>query len=538
MTSNQHARPVRDVLNPLGMNPDTRDFDVIVIGSGMGGLTVASVLAQLKHRRVLVLERHFRLGGFTHSFTRPGHRSWDVGLHYVGGMDPAEHTRQLCDLITGHGVEWQKMVSPFEKFVYPDFTFEVPDDEPKYRQALIARFPHERRAIDAYFEDLRAAAGWYGARIMAQAMPAALGRLLRAAVRRREALALTTTGAYLSEHVRDPQLRAVLASQWGDYGLPPAESAFAIHALVTASFLRGGYYPVGGARSIAKSVADIVTGHGGACLANQEAEEEFHAPIVVSDAGAGTTFCRLVPADVPIPFREDLERRAAGHGMVTLYLSLKDSPATLGFRGENHWIYDGYDHDALFRRRAGLLEGQPSGCYLSMPSLKDPAAGAHTAEIISFLDYEAVGAWRNKPWRNRGEEYEGLKSRLAAGLLDFVDRRYPGFKALVDYCEVSTPLTVETFTGHPQGSAYGVPATPQRFRLPYLNVVTPVRNLYLTGADVASLGIVGAMMGGVATSARLLGVCGLFRIFAAAGRSAREPARPVQPAHTRKEAHA
>jgi phytoene dehydrogenase-like protein len=520
------------------MRPDNRNFDLIIIGSGMGGLTVASLMAQLKRQRVLLLERHFRLGGFTHSFTRPGHRAWDVGLHYVGGMAAGQMGRQLFDLVTRGGVRWQKMPSPFEKFVYPDFTFDEPDDETSYRQALIARYPQERDAIETYFRDLHAVAGWYGAQIVAQAVPRALAALIRLASRPRRALALSTTGAYLDARVRDPQLRAVLASQWGDYGLPPSESAFAIHALVVASYLDGGYYPIGGAGTIAQSVADIVEAHGGQCLINHRVTEiivshgaavgvrvesdgrhgaalEFTAGRIVSDAGACTTFCDLVPQSVPISFRADLERVADGHGFVTLYLAFKESPAKLGFRGENHWIYDGYDHDALFKRHGAVLEGRPSGCYLSFQSLKDPEATTHTAEIIAFLDYASVERWKNQPWHKRGEGYDQLKHRVAEGLLDFVDRRYPGFKGLVDYCEVSTPLTVEHFTGHRRGSVYGIPATPERFRLPYLKVVTPVRNLYLTGADVASLGIMGAMMGGVATTARLLGNLGFFRIVAA-----------------------
>ena len=153
------------------MRPDNRNFDLIIIGSGMGGLTVASLMAQLKRQRVLLLERHFRLGGFTHSFTRPGHRAWDVGLHYVGGMAAGEMGRQLFDFVTRRGVRWQKMPSPFEKFVYPDFTFDVPDDETSYRQALIARYPQERDAIETYFRDLHAVAGWSGAQIVAQAVP-------------------------------------------------------------------------------------------------------------------------------------------------------------------------------------------------------------------------------------------------------------------------------------------------------------------------------------------------------------------------------
>ena len=98
--------------------------------------------------------------------------------------------------------------------------------------------------------------------------------------------------------------------------------------------------------------------------------------------------------------------------------------------------------------------------------------------------------------------------------MDLIESRYPGFRDLVDYWEVSTPLTIETFTGHPNGVPYDLPVTPERYRKPWLRPRTPVRGLYLTGADVAAPGIVGAMMGGVAAAACLLGPLGFFRIVA------------------------
>lgn len=522
------------------MHADRRDFGLIVIGSGMGGLTVASLMAQLRQQRVLVLERHFKLGGFTHSFARPGHGSWDVGLHYVGGMDPSEMTRRVFDLVTGGGVQWKKMSSPFEKFVYPDFTFEVPDDEASYRAALVAKFPEERAAIEQYFVDLRRAAGWMGTRFVLQALPSGVAALMRLITKTGERLALSTTASYLNTRIHDQRLRAVLASQWGDYGLPPSQSAFGLHAMVTSSYLRGGYYPIGGAGLIAASVERIVTAHGGRCLPDRTVTEiivengravgvktddgEFFAPTIVSDAGAWTTFCRLLPATVPIPFRDDLERRAAGNSFVSLYLGFKRDPRTLGFHGENHWIYDGYDHDALFSRRRDVVDGCPHACYLSLQSLKDPSAATPVGQILALLDYADVDAWKTERWRHRGAEYDALKRRIADGLLAFVDRRYPGFRDLVDYCEVSTPLTVEGFTGHPHGAVYGVPGTPDRYRLAYLGVRTPVRNLYLTGSDAGSLGIVGALMSGVMTAARVQGVLGLFRIFASASSARPQPA--------------
>ena len=138
------------------------------------------------------------------------------GCITFGGMAVGQMGRQLFDFVTRSGVRWQKMPSPFEKFVYPDFTFDQPDDETRYRQALVARYPQEREAIETYFKDLHAGAGWYGAQIVAQAVPRPLAALIRIASHPRRALALSTTGAYLNAHVRDPQLRSKPASQ-GDF---------------------------------------------------------------------------------------------------------------------------------------------------------------------------------------------------------------------------------------------------------------------------------------------------------------------------------
>ncbi|MGB9773921.1 MAG: phytoene desaturase family protein [Bacteroidota bacterium] len=524
------------------MSSSNQTFDLIVIGSGIGGLTVASLMSQMKHKRVLVLERHFKLGGFTHSFTRPKKRSWDVGLHYVGEMGADMIGRQLFDLITQQKVQWNKIPSPFEKFVYPDFTFDVPDDEHLYQQALIERFPHERAGIEQYFKDILRVADWYRINMLMQSAPALIRLPTQLIKSGAKGMALMTTAEYLNRLFKDVKLKAVLASQWGDYGLPPAKSAFAIHALIVAHYFKGGYYPAGGAETIPKSIVPIVEARDGQCLVNHTVtevivrngraigvkvmakagqgivEKEFFAPVIVSDAGAYTTFKHLLPENVPLPFRHQLEQVAGGYGFITVYLGLKENPSKLGFHGENHWIYSGYDHDEMCQRRNEILEGKPSYCYLSFPSQKDPQAVAHTAEIITALDYATVEKWRNSPWLRRGTDYQDLKNKLAEALIDFVNTRYPGFKDLVDYQEVSTPITVETFTGHFRGSIYGIPATPERFRLSWLKATTPVRNLYLTGTDVAALGILGALMGGVATSAHLLGSSGIMQILSMAKR--------------------
>src|SRR5512138_2708515 len=127
-------------------------YDAVVIGSGIGGLAAASLLARVGGRRVLVLERHFRLGGFTQTFRR-GRFTWDVGIHYVGEMNEGSPGRRLFDLVSGGAIGWERMPSPYDVFEYPGLTFEVPDDPSAYREALGDAFPRERAAIDAYFRD-------------------------------------------------------------------------------------------------------------------------------------------------------------------------------------------------------------------------------------------------------------------------------------------------------------------------------------------------------------------------------------------------
>ncbi len=75
-------------------------WDAIVIGSGMGGLAAAGFLARVGKRKVLVLEKHSERGGQTHVFRRDG-ASWDVGLHYIGNLQPGTFERSLFDFLSG-----------------------------------------------------------------------------------------------------------------------------------------------------------------------------------------------------------------------------------------------------------------------------------------------------------------------------------------------------------------------------------------------------------------------------------------------------
>ncbi|MEH2114473.1 phytoene desaturase family protein [Nostoc sp.] len=511
-------------------------FDAIVIGSGIGGLTVAALLSKLYHKNVLVLEQHFTAGGFTHTFERKGKFLCDVGLHYVGNMGDGGTGKAVFDYLTNGNLNWHKMPDPFEKFVYPNFTFEVYSDPNRFQSDLIQRFPREQTAIRRYFKDVQKAAFWFGAHSMLELFPVLLHPLLRRFVRHFGAIARQTTQHYLNRHFQDAQLKALLASQWGNYGLPPSQSCFGIHGAIVTHYFKGGWYPVGGAKAIAQAIIPVIEQGGGVVITQRRVTEillesgvavgvkaqdtahpkadleTYFAPIVVSDAGAFNTYVKLIPPNYALAERQKIQAFPKSNSMVTVYLGLKESPQQLGFQGENHWIYTTYNHDAITQDPPISADNLPKFCYLSFPSLKDPLAEGHTAEIIAYVDYDFFSQWQEQSWRRRGADYTELKAQITQSLIQLVERHYPGFQDLIEYAELSTPLTVEHFDASDRGAIFGIPCIPERLDQSWIAARTPIKNLYLTGVDTLSLGIMGAMMGGVKTAGVLNGAFGFFKI--------------------------
>ena len=275
-------------------------------------------MAKLRKWRVLVLERHFKIGGFTHTFSRPGGWTWDVGLHYVGEMGHGMTGRKLFDFITDGHVDWSPMPDVYDVFVYPGLTVKVPKGRANFERALVEAFPAEKQAIGEYFRDIKRAAGWLNRRIMAMVTPQPVSWIVKTINRFSEHSALQTTQQYLESHIRDPRLRAVLASQWADYGLPPGRSAFVAHAVIVSHYLNGAWYPAGGSGEIPKAASSVIRDAGGELLPGHEVTKiilengravgvevqpkkgkeqprlEFRAPVIVSDAGAWNTFTRSV----------------------------------------------------------------------------------------------------------------------------------------------------------------------------------------------------------------------------------------------------
>ncbi|MGD1922283.1 MAG: phytoene desaturase family protein, partial [Pleurocapsa sp.] len=253
---------------------NSNQYDAIIIGSGIGGLTTAAILAKYSHQKVLILEQHYVIGGFTHEFERQGFR-WDVGLHYVGEMGEGEIGRQIFDYITEEKLRWNKMPDPFDVFVYPDFTFKVSADPQKYQSDLIEMFPEEEAAIKRYFSDLQKIQTWSGLEAIASSLPSFLNPIFKLLTGTFGKIIRQTTQEYFDRNFQNPQLKALLDSRNGTYALPPSQSSFGIHALIANHYLKGGWYPDGGSSQIAKHILPVIEKTGGKAIALREDAEKM-----------------------------------------------------------------------------------------------------------------------------------------------------------------------------------------------------------------------------------------------------------------------
>ena len=231
---------------------DKSNYDVIVIGSGIGGSTPALLLAKFFNKKVLVIEKHWQFGGLTHSFEVDG-KTFNPGIHYIGNVNDGSTTDQIFDIVTGHTLTWLPMPLRYDNFVFPSYSFGFPASEKKLKEALCEAFPEEQKAIKRFLKDTKKAYNFlitYTAiRSFAPKPMHWIIKLIRMFQGFNPNIALQT---YMDKHFKNERLKNILMAQWKDYGVKPEEASFMVHSMVFQHYIEGAYYPKGGAKSIAK----------------------------------------------------------------------------------------------------------------------------------------------------------------------------------------------------------------------------------------------------------------------------------------------
>jgi all-trans-retinol 13,14-reductase len=507
----------------MNSKSSNNEFDVIVIGSGMGGMTTATALSRMEHK-VLLLEKAQTIGGLTHTFSRDGF-SWDVGLHYCGMFGHDEPGDKLLNWLSGETVEFQSIGTVYDTIHFPD-GFEIAVGRPAeaYKAELKERFPDNAAEIDAYFEAL--VSGEEAVRLVSaeRSMPEPFSSAHRWWNNKKiERWCGRTTSEVIGEYISDSKLAAVLSAQWGTYGGVPAKASFGIHAQIIRHYLEGAGYPVGGAGSIAAGLVPVIESAGGSTRPETTVSEilidggraigvrtvsgqVFEAPVIVSAIGAGETVDRLLPREIcDQEWAVEIAAMKPSICHFEMFLGFEGDIAKLGATRSNHWFFESWDtNDGLWTNTESPIQMM----FVSFPSLKDDRhdpgpSQRHTGQFMVLADWSTVADFASGRAEEDPDKWAAFKNDVEARLMAFFTAKFPALAPLVVCRVFGTPLATAKFTAHEKGGFYGLETTPRRIMSDALRPRTPVPRLYLTGQDVLTPGIAGSLFGGMLTAAAI-----------------------------------
>jgi all-trans-retinol 13,14-reductase len=501
------------------------DFDDLVIGSGMAGLSVASLLAR-SGRRVLVLEAHDVPGGYAHTF-RLGQFRFCAQVHYIFGCGEGETIdRLLGRLELREAVPFVRLdPEGFDHVVVAGDRVRIPNGLAKYRERLLRRYPEWRAPILGYF-DVVTAVGEELDR--ADDLPKSLTpvSVVRSAFRFRRLLRyMRSTLKDVYDTLRMPShLGAILAGQSGDYLLPPRDVSFLLHVALVCGYDRGAYYPRNHYVSLVDSIVQFIRTRPG-CDVYFEHEVErivvdggrvvgvvtkdgqrFAASRYVSNIDPRCTAELVGPQHVA----RDAKRFRYEYscGTITLYLAVKGIDLRdHGFGSFNVWHYPHDDLNAMYDAQLKRHDLDNPWLFMSTPTLHTDAPGLcprghQILEVATCADHRRFAELR----RHDRRAYNAEKKRIRERILDVVEASYiPRLRDHLTLRVVGTPATNERYCRAPAGNAYGAALVPAHVTLERRPFRTELDNLWMANATAGLPSVAGAVGAGMRLYAELTG---------------------------------
>ena len=496
------------------------DFQVIVIGSGTGGLSAALFLAK-QGFSVLLLEAMPSFGGYLNPFRR-GQYTFDTGVHYLGEFGRGEAGANLLDTLgIADKLDFAELdPEGFDRFVFPGYEFTMCKGKERYKEKLISNFPKEENGIKKYFSVLDKVTKATEASMSRGAGPLGmLGFLLKHPVMLKYGRA--TYQKLLDEVTTDKLLQAVLSAQSGTYGLPPAKASALIPLLVLNHFINGAYYPKGGSGAFRDAFFVALQGHGaqtkrlkkvvgiekkaGEFLVKIDSGEQYTAKAVVSNADPVLTLGRLVdPEIIPSKIQKRVSHLRPSLGAFYTFIGTDLDLSSLGITAANIWHYGDIDINKIYdTANVSLMQENVQALFITSPSVKDPEGshapqGRHNVGIISMVDYDSFKKWAGRPPMKRGEDYEAFKDRIGNSTVKAAEKLVPNLSRHLDHVEYATPLSNEYWVNAVRGGIYGPEHTPDQVGSGRFDSFTAgIEGLFLVGAGTLGAGVLTCVASGV-----------------------------------------
>ena len=498
------------------------DYDAIVVGSGVGGLSAALKLAR-NGCSVLVLEAMTAFGGYLNPFYRKGYK-FDTGLHLLGRLSKGDTFWMLLEeLGLSNTVEFIELdPEGFDRYIFPDYELKFGKGKERLIEQLISDFPNEEQGIKKFFNifDKIVKAGTDISAMKGGSL-GMLGYILRNPVMIK--YSRIPYQKLLDGVTSDRRLQAVLAANCAYYGIQPARASIIVAILVWDHFLNGAYYPKGGSGAFRDAFVNSLQSYGAVLknlsrvlsidrrgnkfLLKTESEGQYGARVVISNADPVITFEKLVnPKIIPTKIKRKAKGLRPSGGSFYAFVGTALDLPSLGITDATIHHFDNYEINKIYEDWFSPIPPENKDCsnfFMTSTSLKDPGGchapkGYHNVEIISGTNYNYFNKWTDFPSMKRGAEYKHLKEEIGKQLIKSAERYIPGLSQNLDFVEYATPLTNEYWVNAVKGGNYGPLHTPDQVGPGrFITNTAGIEGLFLAGAGTIGGSIMTCLASGV-----------------------------------------
>lgn len=492
------------------------DFDIVIMGSGLGGLVCANVLAR-EGLKVLVLEKNQQFGGNLQTFSREK-TIFDTGVHYIGGLDHGQNLHKYFHYLgIADKLKLQRM--NLDGFDYVSFDND-PNDYPyaqgkeNFVNQLAQYFPEEKQAIRYYVQKMEEICNSFPMYRL-DASENAISN---------ESLMELKANEVINSLTNNPKLRAVLAGTNFLYAGVENKTPFYVHALSINSYIESAWRCLGGGSQISKLLIREIRNLGGTVLkhkkitsieTNEEGEiqwietsdnHQYKGKIYISNIDPKKTLELVRGYSVRKSYKKRIMESEDTISSFSLYITLK--PNCFPYTKKNHYHFK--DVSKVWNGIHYQPENWPEGFMISMSAKSDQDEWADGISILTYMRFDEVEKWKDtfntvveKDFR--GDEYEKFKEEKTEKLLVELEKKFPNIRECIQSTYVATPLTYRDYIGSTSGCMYGF-AKDADFPLKnYLSTKTKIKNLYLTGQSISMHGILGVTISAIITCSELIG---------------------------------
>ena len=490
-----------------------KHYDVIIVGSGLGGLVSAIILAKEGYS-VCVLEKNNQYGGSLQTFVRDK-TIFDTGIHYIGGLSEGQNLNQYFKYIgIMDGLNLKKMDEDGHDMIsFGDIETEFPHAQgyDNFINQLTSFFPDEREAISKYCDAVSATCDSFP-----------LYNVKSEGVYDTDILSVNAK-EYISGLTDNNVLQAVLAGSNFLYAGDGAKSPFYVHALSVNTYMQSAWRCVNGGSQITKLLLRELKKHGGVFFKHKEVVELLtgNNSVSVAKMADGTSVsanCFISNIDPKRTlklvgeehFRKAFVNRISSleGGISAFSLHIVFKPKAFKYFNKNYYHFQ--DSSYVWNAQDYTEKTWPKSFMASMNAPKNDDGWASGMTFITYMKFSDVELWKDTfntvtNVNSRGENYEAFKNRKTRRFLELIELKFPGITDCIQSVHTSTPLSYRDYIGGHNGNMYGYEKDSANIMKTFIPSKTKLDNLYLTGQSINMHGVLGVTIGAVVTCSEILG---------------------------------